>query len=127
MHYLELTLSYTCLHRFKNKLTRAQVNVQIEHLKTSDFDEGDRALQSLKNGTTHVPKTVVPSATKEAILKKAKAKFHAQRRKGRRLWDFKALKHLLEVLGYTDPHTGLIINPDDYSLDRQVLVPVNIP
>ncbi|KAJ3399135.1 hypothetical protein HDV05_002045, partial [Chytridiales sp. JEL 0842] len=139
--------------RLKNAYNPTEMAKIIHHFRTADFEEASGALKSLIDGTNYAPKKYVSQATKNAILKKAAEKWKAQEfsvRKAYILYKNPAAKNikdirkwlehepeqLLERLGYINPVTGHIIDPDDFCFDRitddseyvfQRVLPISIP
>ncbi|KAJ3094320.1 hypothetical protein HK100_006179 [Physocladia obscura] len=121
--------------RLKNVYNPTQIAKIIHHFRTADFEEASGALKSLIDGTNYAPKNYVSQATKNAILKKAAEKWKSQEFSVRKAYILnynpaaksikdirKWLEHepelLLERLGYINPVTGHIIDPDDFCFDR---------
>ncbi|KAJ3134105.1 hypothetical protein HK100_003805 [Physocladia obscura] len=124
--------------RLKNKYDSARLNNIIRSFRTIDFVEAAGALKSLMEGTiNYKPKKFVPQSVKDAILAKARFKWdqqHFDKRKAYilnknpaakvsqmkdiRKWHRNEPKLLFEHLGFINPVTGHIIDPDDFVFDR---------
>ncbi|KAJ3111093.1 hypothetical protein HK100_002807 [Physocladia obscura] len=111
----------------------------IKVYRNVDFDEAAGALNGFITGTHYQPKRFVPQEVKNAILAVAETKWKNQHRdvllarilnknptfdvsklKDRHIWGIHDIKELLERLGYVNPITGHVIDPDDYAFDRSV-------
>jgi hypothetical protein len=122
----------------KNKHSTKDLDTLIQVFRHIDFAEAAGALNGLITGTHYNPTKRIPQAAKDEIwAAAAKTKWesqHIDRRrsywlnkhptldvtkfKDIRIWTPSDVKEYLNCLGYIDPITGHVIDPDDFVFDR---------
>ncbi|KAJ3402775.1 hypothetical protein HDV05_008235, partial [Chytridiales sp. JEL 0842] len=123
--------------RLKNKLGAEDLVALIQGFRRIDFGEAVGALNGLITGTHYKPTKKVLQSTKDKVWAAAKTKWenqHIDRRrayklnhnpkldvskvKDTRIWTLDDVKEYLNCLGYINPITGNVIDPDDFVFDR---------
>jgi hypothetical protein len=121
----------------KNKLSAEDFDTLIQSLRRIDFGEAAGALNGLITGTHYNSTKKVLQSTKDKVWAAAKTKWEAQhidrRRayqlnknpkldvskvKDNRIWTLDDVEEYLNCLGYINPITGNVIDPDDFVFDR---------